>query len=318
MKEVVRAKAPATVANVACGFDVFGFALDGPCDEVIAYLDGEPGAKLERIEGDNKRLPLASAKNTATVAVNAMLGHYGKNVGVTLTLRKNLPLSSGLGSSAASAVASLLAVNKLLGEPYSRRDLLPFAVESERIACGTGHADNVAPSLLGGFVLIRSYLPLDVVSIPTPGELHCAVLHPFIEVRTEDARRVIKTSIPLALATANWGNTAGLVAGLYSGDFKLIGRSLEDKIFEPDRALLIPGFDRVKSAALSSGALGCSISGSGPSIFALCQSRNAAIEVAVAMKDACQGAGLDGETFVSGINARGGEIMESSDGDTFL
>jgi homoserine kinase len=197
----------------------------------------------------------------------------------------------------------------LLGNPFERRDLLPFAMESERVACGTAHADNAAPSLLGGFVLIRSYKPLDVVSIPTPEMLHCAVVHPHLEVRTEDARRIIKTAIPLPLAIEAWGNAAGLVAGLCTGDFELIGRSVQDHIFEPDRALLVPGFAQIKKAALDAGALGCSLSGSGPSIFALCDSREKANDIAQKMSFACEGAGLKSETFVSGINKVGAVVV---------
>lgn len=314
-KNIVRAKAPATVANVACGFDVFGFALMDPCDEVIATLVSEPGVRLEKISGDGNRLPLSSTKNTACVAVSALLADYGTNVGISLELIKNLPLASGLGSSAASAVAALVATNELLGSPYSRLQMLPFAVEGERVACGTAHADNVAPSLLGGFVLIRSYDPLDVVSIPTPGGLTCAVVHPHIEVRTEDARRVIKTSIPLKLAIAAWGNAAALVAGLNAGDYGLIGRSLVDNIFEPDRAQLIPGFAATKKAAMDAGALGCSISGSGPSVFALCDSASKASQVAQAMRQAFLDTGLECDAFVSRINSEGASIVESTSGN---
>jgi homoserine kinase len=318
MTKRARAKAPATVANVACGFDVFGFALFDPCDEVEASISINPGVRMLQITGDGNRLPLGSSQNTACVAVNAMLQHYGHDVGVSLRLTKNLPLSSGLGSSAASAVAALVAVNALLGSPYSRLEMLPFAMEGERVACGTAHADNVAPSLLGGFIVVRSYQPLDVISIPTPEGLCCAVVHPHIEVRTQDARRVIKTSIPLQMAVANWGNAAALVAGLYSGDFDLIGRSLVDEIFEPDRGPLIPGFTSAKAAAIRAGALGCSISGSGPSVFALCSSHAKAMVVAEAMKKAFAATGLESDTFVSAINREGAQILENVDGDNLL
>ena len=181
-----------------------------------------------------------------------------------------MPLSSGLGSSAASAVAAVFAANLLAGSPLSRRELLPFTMEAESVACGSAHADNVAPSLLGGFVLIRSYEPLDVVQLPVPAGLSCAVAHPHAELRTEDARRMLKKEIRLSDAIRQWGNLAALVAALYNGDLQLLGRSLQDVVAEPARSLLIPGFAAVKAAALAAGALGCSISGSGPSVFALC------------------------------------------------
>jgi len=304
-----RARAPATVANVACGFDVFGLALEHPYDEVVAESSQAPGAKMLEITGDDGKLPLASDKNTACVAVNAMLKSLGSNAGVSLRLKKGLPLASGLGSSAASAVAALVATNALLGNPLTKRDLLPFAMEGEKVACGTAHADNVAPSLLGGFVIVRSYTPLDVVSVPTPKGLYCAVTHPHVEVRTEDARRVIGSQIPLNLAIANWGNAAALVAGLYANDFALIGRALDDRIFEPARSSLIPGFYDAKEAALKAGALGCSISGSGPSVFALCDSREIATNVAEAMKSAFSRHGLGSDAFVSEINGKGAEVI---------
>jgi len=307
----VRAYAPATVANVACGFDIFGFALDYPGDEVIARSVPGRGVSLKAVHGDHGRLPSDPGKNTASVAVSAMLRHLKHDGGVELEVHKNMPLASGLGSSAASAAAALVATNSLLGEPLSRRELVPFAMEAERVACGTAHADNVAPSLLGGFVLIRSYDPLDVVSIAVPGSLWCAILHPDIEVRTDDARRVIKKSISIPQAVANWGNVAGLTAGLLTSDFALIGRSLHDGIFEPDRALLVPGFDSIKQAALESGALGSSLSGSGPSIFALCETKEKASHVAESMLAACKKAGMRGETIVSSINLQGAVVRES-------
>lgn len=313
MKKMARAaaKAPATVANVACGFDVFGFALNEPCDEVVAEIASEPGVTMLEITGDEGRLPLASDKNTACVAVQALLSSIDAKVGVSLRLKKQLPLSSGLGSSAASAVAALVATNELLGSPFARRDMLPFALEGERVACGTAHADNAAPSLLGGFVLIRSYTPLDVISVPTPKGLWCAIAHPHVEVRTEDARKVISSLVPLGDAVSNWGNAAALIAGLYSNDFALIGRALEDRIAEPARAVLIPGFYDAKNAAMKAGALGCSISGSGPSVFALCSSSDIAAKAAQDMKAAFYENGLESDTFVSEINKNGAELLES-------
>src|SRR5690606_22467635 len=265
----LRAFAPATVANVSCGFDVFGFAVESPGDEVTLTLSDKPGVRILRIEGDGGRLPLAPDKNTAGVAVLEFLKSINSDQGVDIVLRKNLPLGSGMGSSAASSVAALVGINQLMGDPFEKKDLLPFAMEAERIACGSAHADNVAPALLGGFVLIRGYDPLDVVNIPTPEELYCTLIHPHLELNTQDSRQVLRMNISLKDAVTQWGNIAGLVAGLMKPDYGLISRSLKDVIAEPIRSLLIPGFDRIKEKVRETGALGSGISGSGPTIFAL-------------------------------------------------
>lgn len=297
--------APATVANVASGFDVLGFALDSPGDAATVIRSAEKGVRVTSISGDDGRLPRDPNKNTAAVAVTAFLERMGNPFGVDIELEKRMPLSSGLGSSAASAVAAVTAANLLAGGPFAARELLPFTIEAERVACGSAHADNVAPSLLGGFVLIRSYEPLDVVQLPVPAGLACAVVHPHAELRTEDARRVLKKEIRLSDATRQWGNLAALVAALFNGDLKLLGRSLQDVVAEPARSLLIPGFAEVKAAALAAGALGCSISGSGPSVFALCANREDCGRAGRAMTAAFKAAGLDSDLYLSAVNPRG-------------
>src|SRR5688572_2466796 len=265
----IKASAPATVANVSCGFDIFGFAVEAPADEVVITLTDRPGVKISKIVGDEGRLPLEAERNTSGVAVLEFLKAIKSNQGAEIELYKNLPLGSGMGSSAASSVAALVAINHLHGNPLTREQLLPFAMEAERIACGSAHADNVAPSLLGGFVLIRGYDPLDVASIPTPSNLFCTLVHPHLELKTEDSRRVLKPTIPMKDAITQWGNIAGLAVGLMKPDFGLIKRSLKDVVAEPIRSVLIPGFDFMKEEALKAGALGSGISGSGPTIFAL-------------------------------------------------
>ena len=225
--------------------------------------------------------------------------------GLEIRVEKRMPLASGLGSSAASAVAAVVGANILAGNPLAVEKLLPFTMAAEKAACGAAHADNVAPSLLGGFVLVRSYQPLDVVKLPVPAGLACAVVHPHTEVRTEDARRILKKEVRLADAIRQWGNLAALVAALYRGDLPLLGRSLQDVVAEPVRSVLIPGFPAVKAAALAAGALGCSISGSGPSVFALCDSLDGATGVAAAMHDAFSAAGLDSDVFVSAREREG-------------
>lgn len=309
MRESIKVFAPATVANVACGFDVLGFAVNQPGDEVILKLKDSSGLKIARITGDDGRLPKDPHKNTVGVAIDCFLSHLGSKQGIEISLDKKMPLGSGLGSSAASAVAGVFAVNELLGSPLKQEDLLPFAMEGERLACGSAHADNVAPSLMGGFVLIRSYDPLDVVKIPTPAGLFCTLIHPQIEVQTKDARSILRKQIRLQDAVIQWGNVGGLIAGLMLPDLDLIGRSMQDVIVEPIRSILIPGFHEVKQAALDAGALGCGISGSGPSLFALSKSTEIAEKAGHAMQQAFDRLDIGSEVYVSGINNNGPVVL---------
>src|SRR5258706_8059778 len=308
--EAVSVFAPATVANVASGFDVLGFALDAPGDVVTLRRIPGKEVRVVSITGDEGKLP-RDGRNTAAVAAGGFLAGIGSPFGVEIALEKRMPLSSGLGSSAASAVAAVVAANELAGRPREPRDLLPFTIEAERAACGSAHADNVAPALLGGFVLIRSYRPLDIVRRPVPRGLACAVAPPHTELRTEDARRVLKKEISLSGATRRWGNLAALVAALYTEDLALLGRSLQDVVAEPARSFLIPGFDAVKASALAAGALGCSISGSGPSVFALCASMEDARRAGAAMEAAFREAGLGSDLFLSTVNTKGPVILQA-------
>ena len=307
--KTIRAFAPATVANVSCGFDVFGFAVEQPGDEVILSLSESGGVRIKSIEGDGGRLPLDAEKNTAGVAVLAFLKAIGSDQNVEIVLQKNLPLGSGMGSSAASSVAALVGINHLMGEPFQKKDLLPFAMEAERVACGSAHADNVAPSLMGGFVLIRGYDPLDVVNIPTPEALYCTLIHPHLELNTQDSRKVLRVNITLKDAVTQWGNIAGLVAGLMKPDYGLISRSLRDVIAEPVRSVLIPGFDIIKLKAVENGALGSGISGSGPTIFALSTHEETARRIGTVIAGEFEKFRLNSEVFVSRINPRGATIL---------
>jgi len=305
----IKAFAPATVANVSCGFDIFGFAVDAPGDEVILTLKDEPGVVVDTITGDGGKLPKESDRNTASVAVQAYLNAIDSKQGVSIELNKHLPLGSGMGSSAASSAAALVAINRLMGDPLTREQLLPFAMEAERIACGSAHADNVAPSLLGGFVLIRGYAPLDVTKIPVPDKLYCTLVHPHLELKTEDSRRVLKPTISMKDAITQWGNIAGLVAGLMKPDFGLISRSLKDVVAEPIRAVLIPGFDIIKEAAIRAGALGCGISGSGPTIFVLSNDPATAAATGDVIQKEFLKLKLNSEIYVSKINEAGATII---------
>jgi homoserine kinase len=310
MKDSIRVFASATVANVACGFDVLGFAVDNPGDEVILKKKATPGVKISKITGDEGRLSLSAEKNTVGVSVSRFLDHIGSRQGIEISLNKKMPLGSGLGSSAASAVAGVFAINQLLGMPMTQQELLPFAMEGERLACGSAHADNVAPSLLGGFVLIRSYDPLDVIKIKTPPNLFCTIIHPHIEVQTKDARDILRKKILMSDAIIQWGNVGGLIAGLMSADYGLIGRSMQDVIVEPIRSILIPGFNEVKAAGLDAGALGCGISGSGPSIFALSTKEAIAQKVGKAMTKVFDSLKIGSEVYVSKINNAGPQILD--------
>ena len=310
MKDQVRVFAPATVANVACGFDVLGFAVDSPGDEVLMRRSDKPGIRITKIRGDQGKLSKDPIENTAGVSVMSLLKHLDSDQGMEIELTKKMPLGSGLGSSAASAVAGVVGANLLLGEPLPVEELLPFVLEGEKAACGVAHADNAAPALLGGFVLIRSYDPLDAIKINTPDHLYCAIFHPELEIRTEDARKILKKHITLKDAIQQWGNIAGLIAGLMKSDYDLISRSMQDVIIEPIRSLLIPEFHNIKQAALDVGALGCGISGSGPSIFSLCAAENIAVDVGKAIQDQFIKLGVAGEIFCSRINQQGPKIMD--------
>jgi homoserine kinase len=309
VKKEIRVFAPATVANVTCGFDIFGFAIDSVGDEVVLRLCDKPGITIKKITGDEGKLPLGPDKNTAGVAIKAFLESTNSHQGVEIDLHKGMPLGSGLGSSAASAVAAVFGANFLFGNLLKREELLKFALEGERIASGEAHADNIAPSLLGGFVVVRSYDPLDIIKIPVPNNLFTTIAHPWIEIRTEDARKILKESIPLKDAVTQWGNVAGFVAGLMKEDYDLIARSMQDVIVEPVRSSLIPGFKKVKESALKAGALGCGISGSGPSIFALSTSEEAARNIGKSMQSEFEGLNIKSDLYISRINKEGAKIL---------
>jgi len=278
--------APGSVSNVACGFDIMGFALDEPGDVVVATPKDEPGISITAIHGDDGRLTTDIRRNTASAAALALLQRLETTRGVALTIHKGLPLASGIGSSGASAVAAVVAVNELLGRPAPMDMLLECAMRGEQAGCGEVHPDNVTPSLHGGFILARSAQPPDIVRLPVPAGLSCAVLHPRMSIETGAARKLIGDQVSLKAATRQWANVGGLVAALYTSDMALLSRSLVDSIAEPKRASLVPGFFAVKQAALDAGALGCSLSGSGPSIFALAATLEAAQAAGTAMQRA--------------------------------
>jgi len=309
-KKKIRVFAPATVANVSCGFDVLGFALHQPGDEIILEENNTKLLRIKSITGDEGNLPREVENNAASVVIHNILESLGIQLGIDITLHKKMPLGSGLGSSAASSVAGAFAINAFLGNPLSKDQLLKFTMQGEGVACGSEHADNVAPALYGGFVLIRSYDPLDIVQLPTPGKLFATVIHPQIEIKTKDAREILKKEIQLKNAIKQWGNVGGLIAGLYRKDYELIGRSMQDHLIEPIRSILIPGYEQVKKAALKSGVLGCGISGSGPSIFALSKGERIARKASEKMSIEFKKIGVDSDIYISKINSEGPMILD--------
>ncbi|AKD02087.1 homoserine kinase [Pontibacter korlensis] len=304
----IKVFAPATVANVSCGYDVLGFAVNTPGDEVVMHLNDSGEVSLDVIEGDEGRLPRDPAKNTVSAVVINYLNHLGIKQGVSIALYKKMPFGSGLGSSSASAVAGLVGINELMGKPLTQEQLLPFAMEGERLACGNAHADNVAPALLGGLVLIRSYNPLDVVKLPVPAGLACALVYPHVEIPTKEARQILRTHVPLQDAVTQWGNVAGLVAGFCTNNLDLISRSMQDVIIEPVRAMLIPCFSEMRQLAMEQKALGFGISGSGPSVFSLCSNLDVARNVTAALTAKLSEAGIDSTAYVSEINLQGPQV----------
>lgn len=311
----IRAFAPATVGNLACGFDVLGMALERPGDEVVARVGGEPGVKLTAVTGDGGRLPVTADRNTAGVAARAVLELAGAaHASVELEVHKGLPLAAGMGGSAASAVAGAVAVDALLHAGLSRESLLACALEGERTAVGEAHPDNVAPCLYGGIVLTLPSEPLTVVELPVPDGAAVALLHPHLEVETATAREDLGETVRLQTAVAQWGNTAGLVAGLFREDWDLLSRTLVDHVAEPVRARRVPGFERVRDAALETGAAGVSLSGSGPSIFALCRSLDEAREVGRAMEKAYRReTDGDADLHVTPVGWAGARVLEDPD-----
>ena len=301
--EEIKVFSPATIANVSCGFDVLGLALESVGDEMLLRKSPKKGFRILSITGQD--LPLETERNVAGVAALALLEQSGHTGGFELEIVKRIKPGSGIGSSAASSAGAVWAMNELLGRPFSKLELVQFAMQGEKLASGTAHADNVAPALYGGFTLVRSYDPLDIVPIPTPGELYATVIHPQLEIKTADSRKILKTTISMETGIRQWGNLGGLIAGLFKEDYGLIGRSLQDHIVEPIRSILIPGFDAIKAHAMAAGALGAGISGSGPSIFALSQGEETAKKVAASMRGAYQDIGLDFDIHVSRINPQG-------------
>lgn len=298
---------PATIANLSCGFDVLGLCLDNVGDEMVIRKSKENGIRITKIVGAD--LPLETKKNVAGVAALDLLKALNIEDGFEIEIYKNIKAGSGIGSSSASAAGAVFGINELLGRPFTRKELVAFAMKGEALASGSEHADNVAPALCGGFTIVRSSLPLDIIRIESPTDLYATVVHPQIELKTSEMRAVLQPMVSLKSAITQWGNVGGLVAGLYTSDYDLIGRSLHDDIVEPLRGKFIPHFDAVKRSAIENGALGSGISGSGPSIFALSKGIEIANKVAEGMSKIFDTTKIPYEIHVSKINSEGVKII---------
>ena len=304
----VRVHSPGTVANLVCGFDILGLALDEPYDIMDLQLLDEPKVIIHN--NDDFDLPTEAEKNVAGVVLLSVIEKMENKIGFEVTIEKHIKPGSGIGSSAASAAGAAVAANYLLGNIFNSDEVVQFAMNGEKLASGVKHADNIAPCILGGVSLIRSIHPLDIIAVSSP-DLCVTVVHPQIEVRTSDARQILRQQVLLKDAIKQWGNIAGLVTGFMKSDYDLIGRSLEDVIIEPVRSILIPGFDEVKTGCKEAGALGGGISGSGPSIFMLSKEESIARKVERVMKDVYTRIGIDHYTYVTRINKKGVEIVNS-------
>ncbi|GHC63715.1 homoserine kinase [Ulvibacter litoralis] len=306
MKEI-RVFSPATVANVNCGFDLLGFALEGIGDEILLRKVPQQGIKIVRIEG--AELPLEASKNVAGVAGMALLEHIKADYGFEIEIKKGIPLGSGIGGSAASAAAVVFGINQFLETPFSLQELAYFGMKGEAVASGNEHADNVAPAIFGGFTLIPSYNPFTIVSIPVPANLYVTIIHPHIEIKTKEARQLLPKNITLQDSITQSGNLAGLVAALYTSDYKLLQNSLHDVLVEPHRKALLPLFDTAKEIALTNSALGFGISGSGPSMFSLCNGKASAEKVEKALSTLYKEQHITIDSHISKVSTVGSKII---------
>lgn len=309
MEKTIKVYAPATISNIGCGFDTMGFAIDEPGDIVIIKKNNLSKLRITKITGDQGKIPKTIEDNTATGALIPMIKALDIDPGFDVEIRKKMPLCSGLGSSAASAVGAVAALNELLDKPFEIPQLLDFALQGEKIASGAIHADNVAPCLYGGFILARDYDPVDIITIPAPKNLYCSVIYSHVVISTSEARKLIKKSLPLKKARRHFGNVGALVKGLMTDDIDLIGRSVVDEISEPARRHLIPGYDNIKQTALDNGAVACNISGSGPSVFAFSDSKEKAEKIGKAMKKEVTKIKIKSNLYISKINPVGPKIL---------
>ena len=306
-KSEIKLFSPATVANVACGFDVLGLCLDTIGDEMVVRKVDEKGVRITKIEGF--KLPFETELNVAGVSALAMYQELQPDCGFEIEIKKNIKPGSGIGSSAASAVGSVYGINALLGSPLNKTQLTQFAIKGEALASGSEHADNIAPALFGGFTLVKSVNPLEILQIPSPDNLYVTIIHPQIEIKTAISRAILPKNVPLEDAINQWANVGSFIHSLHTSDYPLMQRSLHDVIIEPHRSKLIPHYNEVKQQTLKVGALGTNISGSGPSIFSLCKGIENANKVRDVMRNIYSNTGIEFDVHVSKINTQGVKIL---------
>ena len=306
-KSEIKLFSPATVANVACGFDVLGLCLDTIGDEMVVRKVDEKGVRITKIEGF--KLPFETELNVAGVSALAMYQELQPDCGFEIEIKKNIKPGSGIGSSAASAVGSVYGINALLGSPLNKTQLTQFAIKGEALASGSEHADNIAPALFGGFTLVKSVNPLEILQIPSPDNLYVTIIHPQIEIKTAISRAILPKNVPLEDAINQWANVGSFIHSLHTSDYPLMQRSLHDVIIEPHRSKLIPHYNEVKQQTLNAGALGTNISGSGPSIFSLCEGIENANKVRGVMTNIYSNTGIEFDVHVSKINTQGVKIL---------
>ena len=306
-KSEIKLFSPATVANVACGFDVLGLCLDTIGDEMVVRKVDKKGVRITKIEGF--KLPFETELNVAGVSALAMYQELQPDCGFEIEIKKNIKPGSGIGSSAASAVGSVYGINALLGSPLNKTQLTQFAIKGEALASGSEHADNIAPALFGGFTLVKSVNPLEILQIPSPDNLYVTIIHPQIEIKTAISRAILPKNVPLKAAINQWANVGSFIHSLHTSDYPLMQRSLHDVIIEPHRSKLIPYYNGVKQQTLNAGALGTNISGSGPSIFSLCKGIENANKVRDVMRNIYSNTGIEFDVHVSKINTQGVKIL---------
>jgi homoserine kinase len=306
----IQIRATASVANVSCGFDCIGYAISDPGDIVTIEKQESLGIEISMSGLKSESIPLDPEKNTAGKSILSLLDDLGSKQGFKVHIQKGIPPGSGIGSSSASAAAAVFGVNELLGNPKSMDDLLIHGMAGEAVASGGFHADNIAPALFGGIILIRSYEPLDILNLPVPKNLFSTAVLPDMTINTKEARQILPKEVPLSSAVEQAGNLAGFTLGLHESDFDLLERSMVDHFAEPHRAKLIPGYENVRQSALDSGAIGCGISGSGPAVFALSDSLEKAENIGSVMVNAFQKSGLNSKAYFSPIHTKPPEILD--------
>jgi len=306
--DTVTLRAPATVANLSCGFDILGACLKEPYDEITISKIPERKILINILESEFSNIPSNPKENTGGIPAELILKDLSLDFGFEISIKKGIPLCGGLGSSAATAAGVSFGIAKLLNEKISNKDIIRYALEGEKLSSETPHADNIGPCILGGLVIIRDTFTLDLINVPVK-DFSFAIIHPDVKIDTKTARKLLPEKISMKQAVEQWGNVASLVYGFSSNDISLISRSMEDNIVEPVRSKLIPEYDNIKKAAIDHGAIGCSISGSGPSVFALCNDDNQAEKIKIEMEKVLLNKSIGFHSYVSKINNQGIEIL---------